>query len=139
VADAGSQPEILSSLAGIPADQMLVSIRIDPASPNRTVDGGFFQLTVFLTNPTSQTIRALLPPPRTMYSYSYDIRGPSGGISGGEIVLDSGLVIFGPSQTKRQVWDFKVGDKWPFTLPGTYRFGAAWGDHWVYQSFQIDP
>jgi hypothetical protein len=118
---------------------MDVRLGVDPGSPRRSTDSGYFEFTILLSNPTNQAVRALLPPERSTYTYTYWIQGPGGGYKTGEILVDSGLVIFGPSQTKRQVYDFRVADTGLFRVPGIYQFGGAWGDHWVYDSLRIDP
>jgi hypothetical protein len=88
-------------------DSIDVSVAIDPGSPGSGTDAGFFTASVTARNPRPTPVVVQLPSQST---FSYDVRGPSGGIEGGVVVFDTSQVVFGPYETKRQLFDFVVGN-----------------------------
>jgi hypothetical protein len=50
---------------------------------------------------------------------------------GGEVVLDASSVTFAPGETKRQLFDFSIGNDLPSRQlpPGAYTVVGAYGSH----------
>lgn len=66
-------------------------------------------LTVTVRNRQPVAIVVAAPgDPTTPETFGYDLRGPSGGISGNEIASDSSSLFFQPSETKTWLFEFRV-------------------------------
>ena len=129
-------------------DSLEISVDIEPRNPTSAHDGGFFTVTVLVRNPSSHWVT--IPNYYSQYfadidstkTFEFDLRGPAGGIGGGEIGFDPSERIFAPGEIKKQVFDFAIGNdfvahKLP---PGKYiaRGGYA---YWTSSdsSFVIEP
>ena len=83
----------------------------------------------------------IVPPP----SFEFDLRTASlGGISGGEVALDSSTIFFKPGETKRWLFEFKVAADLSASHvpPGSVlaRGGYGYARHWSpYQAVTIAP
>jgi hypothetical protein len=77
--------------------------------------------------------------PRT---FGYDLRGPSGGTSGGEVATDSSTLFFNPFEKKQWLFEFRVPSHFGGyqLLPGTYLVRGSFARHdSPYESISLDP
>ena len=69
-------------------------------------------------------------------TFVYQLWGPFGGIQNGLFASDSSMLFFGPSETKRMLFEFRRGPALsqytvPIVIPpGAYRAWAAYARHW---------
>ena len=110
-------------------DSIDVGVAVDPVSPGSGTDDGFFIVSVTARNPRPSPVIVRLP---SQSIFSYDVRGPSGGIEGGVVVFDTSQVVFGPYETKRQLFDFVVGNDLAHLRipPGSYTVRGSFGRHY---------
>lgn len=144
VADAGQLPTADPSTPRVTPSQLDVGLTILPAVPSGSIDGGFFTVTFTARNPLSSAVVVPLPPRDPdgngpALSFTYLLQGPSGGVANGALALDSGVFRFAPGETKRQMFDFQVGDAGlPEQLPaGVYSIGGGYGGKWVYDTVRV--
>jgi hypothetical protein len=146
IAGADPLPPLDPATPTISPDQLSLTISIAPAAPSMGVDGGFFAVTVGVTNATDHPALVVLPnrtdtDPGT--TFEYHLQGPFGGQSSGELALDPGVLRFAPHEIKRQVFDFRIGyDSAARELrPGTYSVGATFGRNanWTYRTVTLRP
>jgi hypothetical protein len=96
-------------------DSLDITLDIEPRNPNSAHDGGLFSITVLVRN--RSTHWATVPSYFSQFfsgidstsTFEFDVRGPAGGIGGGEVRLDPSEWIFAPGETKKQVFDFAIG------------------------------
>lgn len=92
----------------LPPESLDVSSRAEllPAQP----DGErWLTLWVIVRNPRDRAVVVAAPgDPVAPPTFGYDLRGPAGGISGGEVATDSSTLFFQPLETKRYLFEFKV-------------------------------
>lgn len=129
----------------MPSDSLDVSAEATLLPPE--TDGQrWFALEVSVKNSHAGAVVAaaphdIMPPP----SFLFDLRTASlGGISGGEVALDSSTIFFRPGETKRWLYEFKVAaDLSPNHIPpGSVmaRGGYGYARHWSpYQAVTIAP
>jgi len=133
IRDAGPYQQPPETPTHIKGDSLEITVDIEPRNPNSAHDGGFFSMTVLVRNRTNHW--ATVP---NYFSYvfsgvdssstfDFDVRGPAGGIIGGEVRMDPSEWIFAPDETKKQVFDFSIGNNSvayqlpPYRLPpGNY-------------------
>ena len=79
-----------------------------------------------------------VPPP----AFMYDLRGPAGGISGGEVATDSSTLFFQPFEAKQWLFEFRVAsDLTPYHIsPGKYFVRGAYSRLWsAYEAVTVTP
>jgi hypothetical protein len=134
VEDAGAPPaEDPAAIVLLPTD-LAVTVDVSPVAPTSAQDGGFFTVTVAARNPaTSPGIARLGATNARAISFRYDVRGTAGGVTGGVEVLDASAVTFSAGETKRQVFDFSIGNDVPNgRLPaGAYTIRGAYGNNFT--------
>jgi hypothetical protein len=154
IADAGPA-YVDPDAARVTADDLDLSFTVNPIPPSEAVDSGFLRVTVSATNVAPVPVIVTLPPrgdpikPGPPTTFSYYLFGSSGGLSGGELALDSGATRFGPHEAKQQVFDFVIGDSivlagqpagTPRSVPpGSYLVRASYGGHSVSDTVRIGP
>lgn len=132
IADAGAAPAPDPAAIPLVSSGFEVTVQVVPSAPTSAVDGGFFTVTVSVHNPLAQNVIAKLGATNARaVSFLYDVRGPTGGVIGSEIVLDPSAVTFAPGETKRQVFDFSIGNdvsagRLP---PGAYTVVGGYGSN----------
>ena len=132
IGDAGAAPAADPAAVPLAPSGFEVTVQVAPSAPTSAVDGGFFTLTVSVHNPIAHDVIAKLGATNARaVSFLYDVRGGAGGVIGSEIVLDPSAVTFGPGETKRQVFDFSIGNdisagRLP---PGTYTVVGGYGSN----------
>lgn len=148
IEDAGPYPQPSETLIDVSGDSIDITLNIDPRNPNSAYDGGFFSITVAVRNRSAQWVTVpsfystVFPGYESTRTFLFDVRGPAGGISGAERRLDESEWIFAPGETKKQVFDFTVGnDLFARKLPaGNYRARGGYSDYWSsYSTFVIGP
>lgn len=80
----------------------------------REVDGDrWMTLWVSVRNPRNRAAGVRVPPPAdpiTPPTFVFNVRGfPGRGVSGGEVATDSSSLVFGPQETKRFLFEWRVG------------------------------
>ena len=116
------------------------SARLLPPEP----DGQrWLSLEVTVTNPRARaTVVAAPDDSLTPPTFGYDLRGPAGGISGGEVATDSSTLFFRPFETKNWLFEFRVaagpGDR--DLTPGEYLVRGGYARRWSeYETLAIPP
>jgi hypothetical protein len=148
VRDAGPYPPPPESPIEVGRDSIDIGVDIEPGNPDSAHDGGFFSITVMVRNRSTHWITVpsylttIFPDYEYTHTFEFDVRGPSGGISNWEDAYDPSDQIFAPGETKKQVFDFTIGNdliaqKLP---PGNYMARGGYSDYWsTYSSFVIGP
>jgi hypothetical protein len=142
VRDAGPYPQPPDPPIHVQADSIDMAVDVEPANPNSGYDGGFFSITVVAHNRSMHwaTVLPVFSVTDSARTFSFDVRGPTGGLSIGDIALDPSERIFAPGETKKKVFDFVIGDD-PFSQqlqPGNYSVRGAFSDIWSsYSSFVV--
>jgi hypothetical protein len=141
ISDAGpypTPPEVPIHLTGASID---LTVDVEPRNPTSAQDGGFFTITVLAHNSSTHwaTVTPALAQDDTSRTFSFDVRNA---ITLSDVALDPSERIFAPGETKRQVYDFAIGDS-PFgnqLLPGNYTVRGGFSDYWSADStFVIGP
>jgi hypothetical protein len=135
ILDAGPYPPPPQTPVHISADGMNLSLAIDPQNPGGGANGGFFTITVTARNPTANwaTVLPLFPDDDTTRTFSFAVHGAAASFSGEEMAFDPSERIFAPGETKRWVFDFRVGDDaFSRQLPaGDYTIRGAYSNYWT--------
>jgi hypothetical protein len=134
IADAGPPPLADATISPVTATSLDVTLDVVPVKPSSALDGGFFTVTVSVRNTATRPVLAKLTATNERArSFQFDLRGPSGGLIGTELVLDPSTVTFAAGETKRQLFDFSIGNNLPARRlpPGTYTIMGAYGSHWT--------
>jgi len=125
-------------------------VDVEPKNPTSAHDSGFFSITVFVRNRSTRWITVpnyfsqYFPDIDSTKTFEFDVRGPAGGIGGGEIGFDPSEMIFAPGEIKKQVFDFSIGDRLgalEHTFPpGDYKVRGGYAS-WMslYSSFVVGP
>ncbi len=127
----------------VPGDSIEITLAVEPQTPTRSVDEGRFTLTVFARNRTARWI-AIAPTAGAdaEQTFSFGVDGVNGATGGDRRASDPSYKIFAPGETKRQVFDLRIGD-YPFgnqLLPGDYlAHGAFAGWRSGDSAFVISP
>jgi hypothetical protein len=145
ISDAGAYPvppEVPIHVTGASLD---LTVNVEPRNPTPGQDGGLFTITVMAHNRSTHwaTVTPSLAQDDTTRTFAFDVRlVTSGGITGSDVALDPSERIFAPGETKKQVYDFAIGDS-PFgnqLLPGNYVVRGGFSDYWSADSaFVIGP
>lgn len=143
VRDAGPYPAPPESPVHIRDDSLDLTVAIDPTHPDST-NGGFFTITVIAHNRSSHwaTITPSLASDDTLRTFSFDVHGPNGAINTSTTYFDSSQRIFAPGETKKAVFDFRIGDgAFVQQLPnGDYIARGGFSDYWSADNpFVIGP
>jgi hypothetical protein len=140
VADAEPLPPF--SGRPLPSDSIEVGYRVDPTSPAASLNDGVFTITVLATNPTSDSVTAVLNPRGPSgFSFGAMLNSPRGGIGLQISFDDSSLVRFAPHQTKQAAFDFRIGadSSAQGLVPGTYGASVAYGTKRIFQTIELRP
>jgi hypothetical protein len=148
IRDAGAYTPPPETPIHVPGDSIEITVDIEPRNPTSAHDGGFFSMTVMVRNRTARWVTvpnrfsSVFPGVDSTDTFGFDVRGPAGGLSGGEVRFDPSEWIFAPGETKKQVFDFAIGNdfvahKLP---PGNYTARGGYSD-WLSRdsTFVIGP
>jgi len=144
ITDGGAYPPPPESPIHEPGDSIDLTVEIAPTNPTSGFDGGFFSITVTAHNRSAHwaTVTPVFPTTDTASTFSYDARSPAQERTGGEIADDPSQRIFAPGETKKHVFDFRIGDD-PFLQQlqaGNYAVRGGFSDYWSSTgSFVIGP
>jgi len=148
IRDAGPYSQPSETPIHVPGDSIDITVDIEPRNPNSAHDGGFFSMTVLVRNRSTRWVTVpsyysqIFPGYDSTRTFEIDVRGPTGGISVPETRFDPSEWIFAPGETKRQVFDFAMGnDLRAFKLPpGNYIARGGYSDYWsTHSTFVIGP
>ena len=136
ISDAGPPPAPDPAAIQVGPEGLEVRVDVQPATPSRAVDEGFFAVIVSVRNPATGPVVVKLPPqpigdgPTT---FRFDVLGQSTVLSGNEFALDPSVTTFTAGETKRHVFDFRIGnDVASRSLPpGMYTLRAGYSGHLV--------
>lgn len=136
IGDAGPPPAADPSAVQIGPEPLEVRVDVEPATPSRVVDDGFFAVIVSVRNPRTSPVVVQLPPQPIgggATTYAFDVTGQSTVLSGYESALDLSVSSFAAGETKRHVFDFRIGSNVESRSlpPGTYILRAGYGGHLV--------
>jgi hypothetical protein len=134
VDDGGSAPPADPGATVLLPTTLPVTLDVTPVTPTSQQDGGFFTITVSVRNPNATPGVARLGATNVgAAAFRYDVRSPNGGTTAATAVLDASTVTFKPGETKRQVFDFSIGNSYPQRrLPaGVYTVSGAYGSHFT--------
>lgn len=156
ISDAGPAGPADPAAQGIDASALRISGVVDPVSPNRGIDDGWFTFTISVTNPRTVPVLVSLEPsgdagPPVSVSWTDERPGPDGGTYTRYYdyrALDAASVArFAAGETKRFVIDFQAGRtegvRWgmapgPHALQGFYN-GRALDRASAKVSVQVQP
>ena len=136
ISDAGPPPAPDPAAIQVGPEGLEVRVDVQPATPSRAVDEGFFAVIVSVRNPATVPVVVKLPPqpigdgPTT---FRFDILGQSTVLSGNELALDPSVTTFAAGETKRHIFDFRIATE-PGSrslAPGTYTLRAGYSGHLV--------
>lgn len=129
---------------GVGGESLDITVAVQPASPSSDIDGGFFSITVLVQNRSTRwaTVTPSSPLTNSSLTFSYIVRGAFGGSSISLTSHDPSDRIFAPGETKKMVFDFRIGDA-PFArqLPqGEYTVSGGYSDYQsAAQALVINP
>ncbi len=134
---ASRSPQGGATLPRVAANTMEIDVTVDPLDPAPTAYDGHFAVTVSVRNPGADSVVVTLPGTEAGVrtpSFRYELSNGTEGITYSLPAPDSGLMVFGPGETRRAVFDFKISTAFEgmrVLPPGTYSvrggLGAAWG------------
>ena len=133
LSEAGRPPAPRSGLARVPAESLLVDVKVNPAEPGQRIDEGHFRLTVTVKNARRDSVVVLLPsskdaaPPA---AFNFVVRSETMGLWYEERAWDPGMTVFGPGETRRAVYDFRMAPKFDGLRalpPGAYNVLGGFG------------
>ena len=144
-ADAGPYPNPPETPLQVGTESIDISLAVDPTTPSRAIDEGQFSITVITRNLTSHWVTvAPASGVDALQTFSVDANGANGATRLDELSNDQSQRIFAPNETKKQVFDFAIGDS-PFgnqLPPGFYlargAFAGWWNANYPLQ-FTINP
>jgi len=120
IADAGPYPQPLQTPIHVTGDSIDITLAVDPRNPSPAQDDGFFSITVFVRNRSTHWVTVpnyysqFFPGIDSAHTFQFDVVGPNGGLSSGEVRFDPSEWVFAPGEIKRQVFDFSMGGEGPF-------------------------
>ena len=140
--DAGAPPSPPEGTPVVPPDSLDIGAEITPAAPGASVAGGYFALTLTARNPTSHAVVVLLPSSSLFVravTFSYILHAAGFSVQNNVRINDASQLLFAPGETKRQVFDFHVGDDAPTGgLPvGDVDVVGAFGSHGMATPFHF--
>lgn len=137
ITDAGPYPQPPETPIKVTGDSLDISVDIEPRNPDSGGGGGFFSITVLVHNLSTHWVTVpspvspISPDANGAHTFEFDVRGPAGAISGGEVRHDPSESIFAPGETKKHVFDFSTGDNFIARQlpPGSYTVHGGYADY----------
>lgn len=136
ITDGGAAPSPEPTAQIVSPATLTIGVEVTPDSPSSGLNDGHFMMVVTATNPSMTPVIVNLPPSGDAGpsgSFSYNIEGTGGGRSYDMRAYAPEVTRFGPSEAKRFIFDFHVGNG-PTRYdqpPGLFRFGGAYGGNWA--------
>jgi len=131
IKDAGQWHVPAQNYVVLPPDSLDVTSHVE-LFPSESDGQRWLALEVIVRNPGERAVVAAAPGDRvTPPTFGYDLRGPSGGIGGGEIATDSSTLYFRPLETKRWLFEFLVAPDLSehHMPPGNYLMRGSYARH----------
>jgi hypothetical protein len=114
----------------LPPESLVVNVSLDPSQPSMAIDSGFFQVIVEVQNTQSQRVMVNMPAPSPGIppnAFTVTFNGQVGsGLTESRPYLDYSAITFQPGETKREVFDHRIGET-PRLRPGQYRIFGKYG------------
>lgn len=133
--EGGRPPVPPATLPRLRPEEMVLDVIVEPAQPGARAWDGHFRLTVTVRNPRRDSVVVVLPPSGDSGAppgFSLELSGSDLGIWSGDRAWDSAVTVFGPGETHRAIFDFRLSRKFDgfrAVPPGKYevlgRFGGA--------------
>ena len=126
----------------LPPDSLVVTSRAELLPPE--ADGQrWLELYVSVRNPRERAVVVAAPgDPLTPPTFGYDLRGPSGGTSGGDVATDSSALFIQPFETKQRLFEFQVASDLTedHVSPGNYLVRGGYALLWsAYEAVTVSP
>jgi hypothetical protein len=100
-------------------------------------------LRLTVRNPRGRAVVVAAPgDPVTPGIFAYDVFGPEGGISGGDVASDSSTLFFQPYETKRRLFEFRVASTLTayHVPPGAHLVRGGYARQWAaYDTVLVAP
>jgi hypothetical protein len=137
--EAGPPPAAPADAAVILPSELQLELVVEPGAPSASDDDGHFGVTVSARNVAGHPVVVRLhdDPDRleSTLALALRIRSTDGWTSEGAFFVtsfDAGDLVFRPGETKRQVFDFRIGqDAWTYRPPpGEYEVRPGFGERW---------
>lgn len=133
VSDAGPAPVPPASIALVGASQLVLELEVSPQLPRLGEYGGFFSVTVTARNPLAEPV--LVGGASTSgRGFSLNFSGAAGDFFQAETVIHVENSLFAAGETKRHVYDFRIGSRdatgWAYP-PGEYSMRGGYGNVWT--------
>lgn len=126
----------------LPPESLDVASRAE-LLPRESDGQRWLALEVTVRNPRERAVLVAAPgDPVTPPTFGYDLRGPSGGVSGGEVAIDSSTLFFQPFETKQWLFEFLVASDLSghHIPPGNYLVRGDYGRHRsAYETIAVSP
>lgn len=142
VRDAGAYPAPPQTPIVMGADSIDIAVDIVPQNPTPSHDDGFFVIAVSAHNLSSHWATFGASPQDAGETFRFEVQGVNGGRSDVETASDLSQTVFAPGETKRQIFDFVIGDDaFSNQLPaGDYTVRGGFSAYWSRQrAFSIGP
>ena len=133
--EGGRPPVPRATLPRLRPEEMALDVIVEPAQPGARAWDGHFRLTVTVRNLRRDSVVVVLPPSGDAgapQGFSLELAASDLGIWSGDRAWDSAVTVFGPGETHRAVFDFRLSRKFDgfrAVPPGKYevlgRFGGA--------------
>lgn len=130
-----SQPD--PAAQAVAPSALEIGVEVTPAAPSSSVNDGEFMMVVTARNPSASPVIVQLPPPGDAgpsASFGFQIVGISGSSTSYDMRAEVPEVTrFAPSETKRFIFDFHIGqeDTRYYQSPGTFQFKGSYGGVWA--------
>lgn len=140
--DAGPAPNLPASIVRVPPSQLVLALEVIPQAPRLGDQEGFFSIAVTARNPSNEAVFIEAGPSGLPPTFAFHLSGESGGFGGGG-ANNIEQYLFAPGETKRQVYDFRIGPRdvtgWAFPA-GAYLMRGAYGNVWSpYRTLTLAP
>lgn len=145
IADSEPPPVPEATTPRVGPQALELGVTVSPPVPTASVNDGFFTLTVSARNPASNPVVVTLSTPSLVIlgrTFSYEMRRGTDRFVGGLAYFDFEGTMFAPGETKRQVFDLRVGNGVdPFTLAaGDYIVRGFYDEVWTeFQPLTLGP
>jgi hypothetical protein len=124
-----------ASLPRVAPNALELDVGVDPQEPGSNVFDGHLTVTVTARNPRTDSVVVVLSPSRSAAapSFRFELNSGSFTIANTTSVRDSGLMVFGPGEIRRAVFDLRITaslDGARSFPPGTYEVRGGFGSQW---------
>jgi hypothetical protein len=126
--EAGPPPVPPATLISVLPSQLVLGLEVSPQAPRLGDEQGFFSIVVTARNPLTDAV--LVDVAAGLPIFTLQFAGPAGDFFENHYTLDIERRLFTPGETKRQVYDFRIGpaDATGWAYPaGEYVMRGAYG------------